>query len=278
MRYRTNSYNPKSKRPMLFVTNPFSNRTKATNAQRVVMFHIGRSGSTVVARMMSNRRDVQWDGEIYESEFQKTERQFPHGKSEFKFNPLKLVEQRLRSSSRYSHYGFEVKFFHLQLANIPLNTYISGLKDLGFTFICLRRKNLIRKVVSSLVAHRFGVWHLRAGENANLRPIYINIGRVEIDRTSKPLIELLSGFQSQWTSLATTLDGQRVLNLTYEDDIRDRPEAAYDQICRFIGIRSMGVPVELAKTNPFSLRDLIVNFSEVEAYLRDTPFQWMLYD
>jgi hypothetical protein len=245
--------------------------------QRVAMFHIGRSGSSVVTSMLSKHRDLHWDGEVYEAKFKAAERELSDVKPAYRFDPVKLLEERLYASKAL-HYGFEVKFFHLQILDITLRTYISGLKNLGFIFICLRRRNYLRKVVSSLIGHRYGKFHMRSGEIAQLKQIYVDVARIEIDRTSKPLMDFLKGFQYQWHSLSMMLDGERVLNLTYEDDVRDGPEAAYGRVCQFIGIDQIPVQIELAKTNPFPLRCLIVNFHEVEALLRGTAFEWMVYD
>jgi len=41
--------------------------TDKPHALRVAMFHIGRSGSSVLADMLNQYPNVHWDGEIYET-------------------------------------------------------------------------------------------------------------------------------------------------------------------------------------------------------------------
>ena len=57
-------------------------------------------------------------------------------------------------------YGFEAKFFHLDIFELELADFLQRLDTLGFErFIVLERKNTLLKVISSLIAHKTGPWH-----------------------------------------------------------------------------------------------------------------------
>ena len=124
----------------------------------VVMFHIGRSGSTVLSDLLGQHSRVFWDGQIYERLFEQLEasstRVAPG--SVARHNAITALQFRMRAAGERV-YGFEVKFFHLRCFGIDLKEYVAHLRALGFThFVILERRNYLRKILSSVVAHRVG--------------------------------------------------------------------------------------------------------------------------
>lgn len=47
-------------------------------------------------------------------------------------------------------------------------------------------------------------------------------------------------------------------------------------MCRFLGIAPAPVGVRYARTNPFPLRELLLNYEDVASSLRPTEHAWML--
>ena len=92
----------------------------------------------------------------------------------------------------------------------------------------------------------------------------------------KPLVERIENLEIQMQEVETLLAGKNVLNLTYEDDIEQDPQRAYHSICKFVDMEATKASVNLNKTNPFPLKDIIENFAEVKATLHKTPYEWML--
>ena len=84
--------------------------------------------------------------------------------------------------------------------------------------------------------------------------------------------------REQFRRLDELLANRNVLRLTYEDDIAPDPRIGYRRTCEFFGIQYEPAEVRLGKSNPFPLAEILVNYSEVERALRDTPFAWMLRD
>jgi hypothetical protein len=234
------------------------------------MFHIGRCGSTVVAGMLQRHPLVLWQGELFEP---------VNGKFKPGMDPWALLGEALAEAAGRI-YGFEFKFFaHCQLTGAPLAEVVDRLKDQGFEhFVVLRRRNLLRRMASALVGRRTGTYHLRKERHAKLMSITIDTDRVFDDLAERPLLQCFEAFEAGFEDLSRLLDGLKVLHLTYEEDIEGGPGTGYARICEYLGIDAVPVPVPFTRMNPFPLRDIIMNFGDVEKALAGTPFAWMTRD
>ena len=247
----------------------------------IVMYHIGRCGSGVLASLLRQHRHVYWDGEVYTPVFTewREKNEGVETIEEFPEDPIKRLEKRMILACN-SFYGFEIKPFHHRLINCPAETFINHLDSLGFThFIILDRKNRLRKIISSIIAHeRTGIYHRKKGKEAVLNSVTLNPEEIRIDFNTKPLLQYLSDYDEQFEALNRLFEGRNVLKLTYEDDIQEDPKKAYQRVCEFLGIAHNDVSVKLSRTNPFPIREMVTNFEEVEKLLSGTPFEWMLKD
>ncbi|MGD1855059.1 MAG: hypothetical protein ACFB2W_12505 [Leptolyngbyaceae cyanobacterium] len=266
------------------ISSPILNKFSLGN---IAMFHIGRSGSTVLGDLLNQSPKILWDGEIYHTYVdwggQKALRK---GESPI-IDPVQLLHaQKIKARRRY--YGFEVKFYHLDRTNISLSDYIQQISELGVShFIILKRKNYLRKIVSSYVSFDKKQANLRTIDDSDhhsaetkptLHKINLNIDSINIDSTQKPLLEHLNYYQDRFQTLDTELADQKVLRLTYEEDIAQGPIDGYQKVCNFLDISQHPVTVQYGKTNPFKLSEIVENFSDVEKALKNTEFEWMLYE
>jgi len=245
----------------------------------IVVFHIGRSGSTVLGDILNQHPRIFWDSEIYERLLpQWTTQVSALDIRDLSEDPLQFLKNRMRQAgSRF--YGFEVKFFQLKLLNLKLSDYINDLQKLGVNyFIILERKNYLRAIVSSVIAHQTLLLHQSKQDRPKLHQVKLEIDNIKIDRNAKPLISYLWEYHEDFRKLEKFLSGKNVLKLSYEDDVMASPLSAYERVCNFIGIESRKVSVRFSKTNPFKLREIITNFEEVEQTLSGTLFEWMLYE
>ena len=245
----------------------------------IAMFHIGRSGSTVLADLLRQHPRIHWEGELYQRFFHIWARQ---GKTlaanGWPVDPIKLLRSRLKRAGRH-YYGFEVKFFHLRLAQVALDHYLDQLTRMGFNyFIILERKNYLRTVVSSVVAHHTHIVHHSLATPPELNRIRLNVNMVQIDRDAKPLLAYLVDYQERFLTLKRLLHHACVLTLTYEDDIADDPYTGYRRVCTFLGLPPRPAAIRYGKTNPFKLSEILVNFDEVVRTLRGTRFEWMVHE
>lgn len=243
--------------------------------QLVTTFHIGRSGSTVLGDLLNQHSAVHWLGEIHE---------WP----EFRAHPAppgtgsELI-RRLRARLPDVHKpvaGVEAKFYHLHDHGIALGAFLDELRQEfsgqgNCRFIVLRRKNYLRKIVSSLAARQRSQWFAKPG--ARLKPVRLEINpeRVCIDGDAQPLIDYLQDWDAQFAQLDAALMSEGALPLTYEDDIEQDPRVAYRKVCAWLGLPPEAPEVRYARTTAEPLADIITTMAAVRTALSGTAYAWM---
>ena len=265
------AYSEKLKK--LFLNLPFI----FTNPAKIVMFHLGRCGSTVLGNLLNQHLNIFWDSEIYEKIGR---RSLPE--LYITSNPFKLIRMRMLWAGRY--YGFETKL--MQKQNIIYNPigmslpeFVDRLKKMGFDhFIILNRRNYLRQVVSGAIGFKNKLWHQPYIQKPFMTRIYLDVNNVPFGHNYKPLFARFDEFDATYKLLNHVLTNQRVLRLNYEDDVLQDPVKAYRRVCSFLGIDCKKVSTRLRKMNPFDLSDIITNFGDIEIALRGTSYEWMLYD
>lgn len=245
------------------------------------MFHIGRSGSTVVADMLRRHPGIFWDGEVYERYFQawvKTNnRLFLSGSEDCPLDAIGEVGTRLAVSDK-PWYGFEVKFFHLQHGKIGLKEYVGALREMGFSrFVVLERRNYLRKVVSGMIASKSGIWHLGSDSLLDnpVRRVRLNPAAIKMDRQVQPLLTLLEGYRRGFAELSAVLAPEETLWLTYEDDVMEDPMRAYLRIVDHFGLARRPAVPRFRRTTPVRLEQALENLEKIRACLAGTDFAWM---
>ena len=232
---------------------------------QIALFHVGRSGSSVLASCLNQHSQIYWGGEIFKFYY-----------LDGPYDPLDVLEtERLRAGRCY--FGFEVKPYHLHDTSHSLAGHIEALRRHGVEhFILLRRKNLLRKIVSSRIAskHRH---HISSDENRKRMKAHMDLDGTFGKWEERSLLDNIDKLAGDYETISDSIEGDHVLELTYEDDIYESPLRAYRKIVDFLGEEREEVEVKLKKTNPFPLRELIANFEEVEDRLKGTEHEWMLY-
>ncbi|MEO7385633.1 MAG: hypothetical protein ABIX37_01725 [Gammaproteobacteria bacterium] len=247
--------------------------------QLVTTFHIGRSGSTVLGDLLNQHPAIEWLGEIYEwPEFRESPAA-PGTGSEL----LRRLRTRLPAVEK-PVVGIEAKFYHLHDHGVALGEFleelrgeiaVDGQRTGRCRFVVLRRKNYLRKIVSSLVARQRGQWFARS--DAPLPPLRlaINPERVCIDGDAQPLLDYLRDWDAQFDQLDAALAGEDVLQLTYEDDIEQDPLVAYGKVCRHLGL-APGVPeIRYNRTTPQALADIVTTLDAIRKALEGSGYEWM---
>ncbi len=225
---------------------------------------------------MNQHKKCCWDGEIFEDLFQKFEKTNNRLITEndiIKF-PEKYTKSKCENNTK-AYYGFEVKFFHLKLLNISIQSFIELFNDYDVSFIILRRNNFLRKIISRQIAHKTKVFHLSSKETAKLEKITIDVNSIRIDRDNKPLLDFLINYKEMFDQLDLALRNKKNLKISFEEDIEQNPLEAYNKICNFIGIKPLTPQINYQKTTPFKISQIVTNIYDVEAYLKDTPFCFM---
>ena len=242
------------------------------------MFHVGRSGSRVLADLLQQHPRIQCDGEILRGPYRLTpaiaagEKQLREPR-----DPASVIRSRIPSAGFSRFYGFEMKFFHLRFNDSTIERFVEDAVRLGVThFVVLERRNTLRKVVSSLLARQRGRFHFREGESPPPATLSIDVERVDIDNEVKPLIAFLESFARDFRVLRKELESRRSLWLTYEDNVERDPVQGAHRVCDFLGLDRHHPSVDYVRTTPRALRTLISNYHELAEALGGTPFEWML--
>lgn len=246
----------------------------------VAMFHLGRSGSTVLADMVGQQDGVFWDGEIYEWALRRWEKRAGRmaRREDHCLDPLSELRRRM-TRVRTPIYGFEVKFFHLELGNLRLADYVRALPALGVShFVLLRRRNLLRVIVSAAIADRSQRYHNARRQRPRLDPIHLDPQAIAINRSQQPLLQFLREYEAQLAELSGFLTERPVLELSYEEDVAEQPERGYRKLCELVGLPPRPAFVAYSRTTPFPLAQVVSNFGELERELAGTEFAWMLHE
>jgi hypothetical protein len=245
----------------------------------IVMFHIGRSGSTVLCDMLAQNPLIAWEEEPFEPLYSgdwrgRKLRLMGHLLKAAPFVGLRL--KRLSSSREW--FGFDVKFYHWRDRKIPLVKALVGLQSIGYRdLIVLRRENYLRKVVSSVVALAHGSYHTSATGDRSSRPkVNLDVSGILIDGDRLPLLERFAHWDADFDELYASLHCFRHLCLTYEEDVMNDVNVAYRKVCEFLDVEVVPVESRLKRTNPYPLVELISNWEEVCSCLTGTRWEWML--
>jgi hypothetical protein len=178
---------------------------------------------------------------------------------------------------RCGYFGFETIATHFgpHCIDMSVEEYVSILKELGFChFIVLTRRNLLRVVISGLIAEHSGKWHSASGPSG--------LTRVTVDpgapwgAWAPSLTGILEYYLNYYAEFDGPLAHERRLDLNYEADIESDPVVGYRKVCRFLDIEPETLAIPLGRTNPFSIEEMVINYDEVSDALRGTRFEWML--
>lgn len=235
-------------------------------AKGVVMFHVGRCGSSVLADMLSQHSDVQWHGEVYESKL-----------SDRKAG-LTPVLSGLYCRSRVV--GWEIKFLsaqHLKDIGMNLPSLIDELTRAGIQhFIVLRRENTLRRMVSHVVSQKTRVYQQRRSA-LSVETVRMDVNNIVVKQETQSLLGWLNQIDEAYDQLGELLHGLNVLQLEFEGDVEPGPRLGFDKICRFLDIPlNLSASVRLKRMNPHPICEIVENWQDVESHLRGSPFEWML--
>ncbi|MCP4330251.1 MAG: hypothetical protein GY791_17640 [Alphaproteobacteria bacterium] len=233
----------------------------------VVMFHAGRSGSTVLGHMLGDNREIFWDHEVFNPN---------HGLWREQTEPAVFLRRRMGRAGR-RFYGFELQLHGPETFGRDWPGLIELLAAAGIShFIVLQRRNVLRSIVSRTAVHFGGHRHHRRHMCAPRRRVTIDVDEARFSEGRLPLVAGLAQVEAEFAALRSALAGSAALSLVYENDIADDPRIAYDKTCRYLGLSALPVAVKYARANPYPLRETIENFAEVKSVLAGTSYGWML--
>ena len=243
----------------------------------VVMLHVGRCGSTVLADLLAQNPAIFWDGKLP----RKAHQLYGEKVRELDFGRW-IRRQFAISGDRF--YGFEFKVLADQYSAVFGTTtrgFLEECRRIGVThYILLTRRNTLRHVVSHYASRNRGRWHASSADEVRAQTFHLDIS--EITTGSAPgrsLTDYLQEVNDAHDEVRRLLKHEKLLEIEYESDIDARGAIyAYRQICSFLVIESAAVKVRNVKVNPYPMDRVIENFDEIAQTLADTKFAWMTDD
>ena len=256
----------------------FNTLTGRRRKNNVVMFHLGRSGSTALGDVFRHQPDIHWDGEIYPFLYYNRATTY----MEYTDLPSRYAKDYLKyrmAGRTKKYYGFECKPFHLRWLGLSVGEYVGFLKTLGVDrWILLERKNILRILVSQHVALYSGKWHPKRPEDVFKGTVEIPIRRINIDHEWISLREGLERLSAEWEALKEALEQHAIkaLIVDYDRDVKQDPMIAAKLVADHIGLRYRRVTSEYLRSTTAPLETLVSNFGDLKSELKGTRFEWML--
>lgn len=240
----------------------------------IVIFHIGRCGSTILSKLLEQNSNIQCESEIFN----------PYMEHRSKCLTVPSLDQIINQikSQRYKPLQvIEIKFLeeqHLSIFNISLPEMIFSLKEYGYDrFIILERKNYLRRMISHCVAQETKTYHLNINHRSIIHKIKLDVDAIKVGVKTYPLIKWFEIFSSNYYNIKKLLKND-VLYLCYEDDIENDAFVGYRKTCQFLGIKAEDVEITLTKTNPFETEKILINYKVIQNVLLKTKYKWMLME
>ncbi|WP_299681749.1 hypothetical protein [uncultured Roseobacter sp.] len=243
----------------------------------VLMLHVGRCGSTVLANLLAQNDQVHWDGKLPRKALQL----YGEGVRDIDHTRW-IAEQFAISGDRF--YGFEFKILADQYPSIfgtSTADFLRACREIGVThYILLARRNTLRHVVSHYASKSRGNWHANTAEAVQKKVFSLDIDAISTGQApGRPLLEYLAEVDAAHAEVRALLAGENFLELEYERDIDAAgAETAYARVCAFLGIPPGAVEIRNRKMNPFPLDNVLENYDAVERALAGTDFAWMSKD
>jgi len=164
--------------------------------------------------------------------------------------------------------GFKIFYYH------PVDEPSSGVWDklramADLSVIHLKRKNLLRTLVSRKIAGVEDVWLSMSEHNPRS-----SAGHVNISFTVDELTDLFRETRVWEESGHRMFCNHPMLTIYYEDLVTDRAKV-FRQVTQFLGVSYIEPKTELKKQNNRSLRATIMNYDDLK--LRFSSTEWALF-
>lgn len=231
--------------------------------RKLILFANYRSGSTLLGTLLNCHPAIFCDGEIF---------------LKFSYLTSKLLSPRLYINGcvDYSQcntiYGFDLKVSQFERVNCEklygsLRDNFLALCQSNWAIVYLRRHNLFRLAISSLVARLRKQWHI--ADPTIFQPVAIEPADV---------MRQLCLFEKQFESESTALKDVPHLKLSYHLDLlsADNHQHTSDKVFAYLGLESFPVQTTLLRTSADRLADSIVNYDEIIDVVGRTKFAHFL--
>lgn len=248
--------------------------------QIAIMMHFGRSGSTVLAKMLEAHPDIVWRHEY----FTLLQRDMPQIYPMTATQIVARFENALRwTAPPCKLAGYEIKPINFQrnpACSVEQYTHALMQQDTPPKIVLLKRGNILKRILSSYRAMKTGVYHVASDQILNQVRFNVplqNLGDPDTGVMPTNIINLLEQAEARQEAFEHSIrsSGLTLHTLTYEDDIENNPIIGYRKMLDVYGLAPRDVVPSIKKTGT-ALVDEIANYIDLRNTLCDTKYAWML--
>lgn len=214
-------------------------------------------------------------------------------------DPQQFLRERIFGKHPNGTRAVGLKYHYGQLwGHQALQDGLTG--DKGLRVLHLRRRNLLRAMLSLKIAEQTGVWVVPTGRKltlANVGKAFRHPGwaaqklsallpRMETAKSRAPagvsispeeLYEYIIRMEITRAKFDDLFREHPTQTILYEDLQRDC-QAVFDQTQAFLGVKPRPLAVALQKQNPQPLRELLANYDELHKAFGSGDHGWMFED
>lgn len=225
-----------------------------TDYRKFIVLGRSRTGSNLVVSALNSHPSIECSGEVF-------------AQLEGRTHDEVLSSVFCPKPDSIAAVGLKIFYYHpLDDKSGDLWGTLKGTENL--TVIHLKRRNVLRTLVSLKIAYKTKVWE---GKHSD-QPIPVDERRVEFTD-----VELLEGFRKTklWEQeFDDYFADSDLMQICYED-FADKPEENLQNLCERFGVEPGTLATDMRRQNPESLSSLIRNYDELKEWF--LPMGWSEY-
>ena len=222
--------------------------------QRFVIVGSARTGSNYLLDGLESSRSIRMHREIFAGHNRQIGRDFD-----------KIFSTLLQYESKSTALvGFKVFYNHLTEDEWKKLVAFKDLKVIHLT-----RKNRLRTVVSLEIAMKTGRWTKSSDSGKPAEK------RVRLNPSK--LLERLEQIEDGESATRARFGDRQILEIVYEELV-GAPHAVFSSVNAYLGVDDINPSmIRLTKQNPEQLKQLIINYNDIDLLLKNTRFSECLY-
>ena len=242
---------------------------------RYIILSTPRSGSNFLSQLLHSHGRIVSFGEIYNPYTvwgSPAETSWEHSRVMRLYRnlfPQRFLEKRVYRSyaSDMAAVGFRLFYDHIDNTRFTcIANRIRESRDIRI--IHLVRQNALRTAVSFLIAKKTGTWMLWESRKRDKPSVYID---------PDACIRRIAQIQEWQTKYAGFFPDNPMITVTYEHlCTHTRSESA--KILKFLRVPPRALVTDMVKQNPFSLREIVTNYSDLNRAVSATRWRHMLHE
>lgn len=245
----------KIKRLPIYLIKRFIKYFGSYNYRKYIIIGYPRTGSTLLATLMRSHPNIDVHEEVFRNLNNRT---------------TNYIWDKVFCRKNYNvkYVGFKL-FYRHPFDCDKKEVWDKIQNDSNIKIIHLKRKNILRTIVSKKITENTGIYTQTQCD----KPLLLEDKKLVI--TKKDCIKIFD-YIKRWQSYTEEkFKYHDILQVTYED-LNNNMDKTMIKIFNFLNIRPYSVKSELIKQNPESLLDLIYNYEELAIELKNTELSSFL--